>query len=130
MNGIPRELDWVRERAACSLAKVFSNLHRGVEEDVKVANSVCPTSPRRTLFEVHTDKNDAFTVQRAESIRPVVVFMLQSECILVSVGPGNEEWRFTVGLNNEGRCLLRFDGKEFEHWQVRKMALEGLFFDS
>ena len=31
-------------------------------------------------------------------------------------------------LNDEGRCLLRIGNKEYERWQVRKMALEVLFF--
>ena len=35
-----------------------------------------------------------------------------------------------VTLNNEGFCRLTVSGKEgdFEQWQVRKMALEKLFF--
>jgi hypothetical protein len=127
MNGIPRELDWVKERAACSLAKVFSDIHRGVEEDVKSANSIFPHG--NPLEVIVADKN-AFTVKRGASITPVVMFILESGCIVVSATLSNEEWRFTVGLNNEGRCQLRWESQEFEQWQVRKMALEGLFFNS
>jgi len=35
----------------------------------------------------------------------------------------------TVGLNDEGRCILRLeDMTELEQWQFRKRALESLFF--
>jgi hypothetical protein len=33
-----------------------------------------------------------------------------------------------IGLNDEGRCVLRENGAEFEEWQVRKLALESMFF--
>jgi len=131
MGEIPRELDWVKKRAACSLKQVFSELHRGVMEDVKDANEVLSTSPRRTPFEVIVSRDgEDFTVQRGESIRPTVSFVILGEHIAISSSATNEKWEFTVGLNNEGRCLLRENGDEFEQWQVRKMALEGLFFGS
>lgn len=36
--------------------------------------------------------------------------------------------RATITLNNEGRCMLKVDGEELEPWNVRRMALEDLFF--
>jgi|SRR5271163_5068120 len=125
MNGIPRELDWVKERAACTSEKVLSQLHRSVEEDVKTANSIFPREP---LLQVVVTDEQAFTVRRGETLKPVVAFMLEGGCIVVTSSLSREEWRFTVGLNNEGRCQLRQNGEEYEQWQVRKMALEGLFF--
>ena len=38
MSNAPRELDWVKERAACTVAQIFSQLHQGVENDVKSVN--------------------------------------------------------------------------------------------
>ena len=41
-----------------------------------------------------------------------------------------KKWYATVGLNDEGRCVLRLeDGTELEPWQFRKRALEDLFFE-
>jgi len=127
MNGIPRELDWVKERAACTLAKVFRELHRGVAEDVKTANSIFSYG---NSFQVVVADEKAFTVRRGEIIKPVVTFMLEDKRILISSDISNEELDFTVGLSDEGRCQLRQNGQEYEQWQVRKMALEGLFFTS
>jgi hypothetical protein len=131
MEKVPYELDWVKKRAACSLKQVFSELHRGVIEDVKDANDISPLSTRRTPFEVTVGRaGEDFTVQRGESVRPVVTFLILGDHISISTNASSEKWEFTVGLNDEGRCLLRQNGQEYEQWQVRKMALEGLFFNS
>lgn len=115
----------VKERAACTLEKVFRQLYDGVEEDVKVANA---TFQAGTLFQVVAADSKAFTVRRGETIKPVVRFMLEEKRIVTSSDISNEELQFSVGLSDEGRCQLRQNGQEFEQWQVRKMALEGLFF--
>jgi len=129
MEGIPRELDWVKARAACSLEQVFSELYHGVVQDVKDANVVLPPSPRNAPFEVLVSREgEDFTVQRSESLKCIVSFVLLDEHIAVSSTATGEKWQFTVGLNDEGRCLLRENGQEFEQWQVRRKALEGLFF--
>jgi hypothetical protein len=41
MEKIPRELDWVKERAGCTIKQMFSLLHQAVEEDIKSINQAC-----------------------------------------------------------------------------------------
>ena len=36
----------------------------------------------------------------------------------------------SITLNNEGRCKLKVNEIELELWQVRRLALEKLFFGS
>jgi hypothetical protein len=49
--------------------------------------------------------------------------------IMVRDQATQEQWSVTVGLNNEGRCVLRLeDISELETWQFRKKALDALFF--
>jgi hypothetical protein len=56
-----------------------------------------------------------------------VNFSLEGDEIVVCAG--NEIiLRATITLNNEGRCMLKVDDEELEQWQVRRMALEDLFF--
>ena len=38
------------------------------------------------------------------------------------------DYHVEVTLNNEGKCVTRIDNEELELWQVRKRALENLFF--
>ena len=128
MNGIPRELDWVKELAACSIVKVFNELRMGVEEDVKAANLVRRRSPRTEFRLIPNNANDAFTVLHDGGPGPQVNFYLESNQIKIDDLASNQTFLVTLTLNNEGRCKLRINGEEFEQWQVRRMALERLFF--
>lgn len=129
MGTAPQRFDWVRARAGCSLRKVFADLHLQVNEDVRIANEIPENSQRKPPFEVvPNDNGDAFTVRREGMIRPTVIFRLESECIIVDSDTHSAGWKFYVGLNDEGRCVLREMGIEYEQWQVRKMTLEALLF--
>jgi hypothetical protein len=130
MGTVPQKLNWVQLRAECSLEKVFANLHLEVNEDVRIANELLPNSPRRPPFEViPNDKADAFTVRREGTIRPTVVFRLELGCIMVDSQTNPAGWKFYLGLNDEGRCVLRENGIEYEQWQIRRMTLEALLFE-
>jgi len=129
MNGIPRELNWVKERAACTLAHVFSQLHHGIEEDIKSVNLIHQLPPE-TVFEMtFLGAGNAFVVKRRASVRPYVRFSLAQDYIETS-DDTSEKSEYRITLSNEGRCKLTLHGEELEQWQVRRMALEKLFFAS
>lgn len=129
MGTAPQQFDWVKARAKCSLRKVFADLHLQVREDVRIANELPENSQRKAPFEVvPNDGGDAFTVRREGTIRPTVTFRLESECIIVDSDFNSSGWEFCVGLNDEGRCVLRDKEGEYEQWQVRRMTLEMLLF--
>jgi hypothetical protein len=47
----------------------------------------------------------------------------------ISLKRGQNTFMIALTLNDEGRCKLSVDGgPQQEQWQVRRMALEGLFF--
>jgi len=78
-------------------------------------------------IDVHIADDTAFSVQRLDSPRPHAHLFVNAGAIEVAVG--QTTFRFTVGINDEGRCVLKDDeDKEYEQWQVRKLALEKLFF--
>lgn len=130
MGPAPQDLNWVKQRFECSVRRMFADLCDAVEEDVKTANEVLPTSPRNRPFEIAPNSTgDGFAVRRVGTIRPTVTFRLESQPERIVINSGaTKKWNFSVGLSNEGRCLLREDGKEYELWQVRRMALEALLF--
>lgn len=128
MEEVPRELDWVKERAACTVDKMFTLLHQSVEEDAKSVNQI-QKLPEHAAFEVVLNREgDAFTVKRAEATRPFVRFAKEGDRITVSSDTGTPKLVFRIGLSDEGRCKLTENGTEREQWQVRKTCLEGLFF--
>jgi len=57
-----------------------------------------------------------------------VNFNLTEHSIVISDQDGNTIFEAVATLNDEGECRLKVTGQEKELWQVRKMALEELFF--
>jgi hypothetical protein len=132
----PKDLNWVKERAACSLFKVFQSLQAGVEADVRDMQAL--VEPGIYLkFEFHCHTNQEFSVTRFDdptlpTVGESIVFSLGRDKITVQtrISSGTREFFVaTITLDNEGNCkLLVKDEAPLEQWQVRRMALEPLFF--
>jgi hypothetical protein len=130
---VPLEFDWVTARAECSLYRVFKELREGVTQDVEKRNTCKqPDNPNKWTVGAASDR--AFSVFREENkFHPKfasVDFLLSDKGITV-VGSGKNDSKFTAitSLNNEGRCIFKVGKAELEQWQVRRMALEAIFFD-
>ena len=128
-NQLSPDFNWVRERAACSVAEVFKQLQLDAEKDVETANEVLGLEGALKFRLTSNTPGDIFVVFQEERPNDEVRF-----------GRGSKEIRIkrktvadlivALTLNNEGRCKLRVNGGEelLDQWQVRRMALEGLFF--
>jgi hypothetical protein len=125
VNGIPRELDWVKERAACSLARVFQDLHMGVQGDVRKMNEIRKEEAFGTR---PTDRPNRFIAFRMDDLMRVVHFALEPTLIEIRDGVSGQSFDVGITLNDEGQCKLRIGGDELEQWQVRRRVLEALFF--
>jgi hypothetical protein len=129
MSSLPERFNWVKARAECSIAKMFSMLETDVKSDVEVRNELSKQSPDGRSFEFH-DSDRAFMVLRyiVGMPKPMKVdFVLKDDSIEVS-GHGAE---FSVGvwLNSNGSCVYSTLGSQnLESWRVRRMALNALFF--
>lgn len=119
--------DWVTERSSCSLPKVFKELSSQVQEDIKVRNGLRPAN---SPYEFSMTENvGEFTVLfRSEGMGRSVIFTLAEHGILVRDDQGNPMFEVTLTFTDEGKCRLNVNEQERELWQVRRMALEGLFF--
>jgi hypothetical protein len=119
--------NWVTERSACSLPKVFSALRSQLEQDVNTRNSLRPKyAPYE--FSIGEDTN-AITVRlKAEELHKSVTFSLGEHAITVRDDQGSRLFEVNVGFDDAGRCRLKVNGEEREFWQVRRMALEDLMF--
>jgi hypothetical protein len=128
MNVIPQELDWVGKRASCSVEQVFTDLLAGVEQDVAAANKVFSAPSEHPIFGVFKGLLETqFVVKRRGRIKNVRFSRTDTQIVIVCE-VSEKNWEYTIGLNDEGRCKLRRGEIEFEEWQVRKLALEMMFF--
>jgi len=123
----PPKFDWVTERSACSLPKIFKDLRLQVEEDVKIRNALRPNnSPYE--FSVTENGADFTALLKAQGLQRSVIFSLAENTILVRDDKGDQMFEVTLTFNDEGKCKLHVDKEERELWQVRRMALEELLF--
>jgi hypothetical protein len=125
---IPAELSWVTALAKCSLLQVFTTLRLGVESDVEEINALIQPGIQMKFYVANHGKRFAVICEVNGAPSHEVEFGLRDNDIVIVE---NHTVKYEVGLtlNNAGVCKLQIDGEELEQWQVRRKALEGLFFD-
>ena len=127
---IPTTLNWVQARADCTLAKMFKMLALGIEEDISIMKlTLLPGD--HVVFYMVPATNRFSVVREAMGNIPIpitdsVEFILSKDEITIQHNEHILQAHLT--LNNEGVCKLKIGGNELEQWQVRRMALESLFF--
>jgi len=125
------DLNWVTARAKCSILIVFNEFRLEVEEDVKIINSTSrPPEYPLSSFAVRSNVvSDYFVVFQEQNANARVDF--NCEVDRITVKSGERTFSVTLTLDNAGQCKMRVnDGEPMERWQVRRMMLEDLFFQS
>jgi hypothetical protein len=127
MSTVPQELNWVEKRAACNLAEVFHQLCMEIRNDIIAINSI---KIKELYFKLETLRDGTIVIGQPNRAQMLTVsFSVVDQQIKVLDQATPSQWSVRIGLNNEGRCVLKLeDGSEMETWQFRKKALENLFF--
>lgn len=128
---VPKELDWVAARAACTAAQMFNELRFGVESDIRSNNEKTQASDEEKVSSTLIENGTAIAISRAKKVPSRRVFIALSEGKIQVYNDAMQlQMSGCVALNDAGRCILRLedDGAELEQWQFRKRALESLFF--
>ena len=128
---IPRELDWVSKRAACSVRTIFKELVEGIENDVISINGTLNEYEDKFAATMLSDNATIVIGKQGFSRAYSRVKVGISDKSIVAVDEAAKNTiTATVSLNTEGRCVLRLapDGTQIEQWQFRMMALQSIFF--
>lgn len=124
--GESQDFDWVTARHKCSLAQMFIRLHEGVKKDIEIRNSLRDGGACK--WAVQSGRSH-FTVYREPASNfKAVEFYLNDKGITIQDKDANTEIIATVTLNDLGECMLVLRDTQMYEWQVRKAALEELFF--
>ena len=126
----PEAFDWVTERSKCTAGKFFEKLKMQITQDVEVRNALLPHGTHYAFSFVPSSGAGFFTVLvEGHLIHDSVAFNLNGEKIAVASKNG-VLFEATVTLCDEGDCRAKIGNQVFDSWQLRKMALEELFFRS
>jgi hypothetical protein len=128
----PDDFNWVAARSACSLGAVFELLKQQVQQDTEARQRILTATIHRHYgFRFLSASSRSFSVlTEGNHIHCIVDFKLGDNAIQVG-GSGFEgvpNFEATLTLDDEGECRAKIGEREFQLWQVRKMALETLFF--
>jgi hypothetical protein len=136
---VPDDFNWVAAQAKCSAALMFERLRAGVREDVQRRNSLFDRHDG-WKFEFHDD-GDGFEAVRVVSpgftgssvsapvVSAVVRFERAGRRIQVQGEDIDIDLTAVVTLDVAGLCLFVVDGSMYSEWELRRMALELLFFE-
>jgi hypothetical protein len=129
MSDIPRELDWVSERAKCDIKSAFELLRQAVEKDVERYKAL---PGFRGQIEFSSDPDWLFSVSRRSNITMVAVFNRVNDHIEITFPAQTQPPLKAVPVLTETGCWkFRIDGQEGEplfDWQLRRCVLEPLLF--
>jgi hypothetical protein len=129
MPEIPSELNWVEGRHKCSMPTVFKELQLGVQGDVDAVNALIIKGIMMRFSFVVSGKRFSVVCEVNYDPSGSVDFLLSGDEIIISED-GVEKLRACLTLNNSGKCTLRIGDEEMEQWQLRRRALESLFFSN
>jgi len=134
----PDDFDWVVAQSKCSAASMFARLQTGVKEDVRRRNSLGRLGrDDGWTFEFHVD-GEEFEVSRVEasgvtesidSTLALVRFERAGRRIHVHGDGVDIEFTAVVSLDVAGVCRLVVGEAMYSEWEIRRMALEQLFFE-
>jgi hypothetical protein len=126
------DFDWVSAQAACSTAQMFQRLLDGARKDVEQREKAASDREDRWGFEVHSDDEDHFEVARTTNSGKAgafVTFERVGPRINITGDGVDVELFAMVGINHAGECRYFVGEVEYLGWEIRKMALDLLFFE-
>jgi hypothetical protein len=124
------DFDWVGAQAKCTAALMFERLRVRVEEDVRRRNSLFDRKDG-WKFEFYAE-HDAFEVSRLVApgkVGAVVQFERAGRRVHVQGEDIDVDFTAIVTVDTTGLCRFVVGEAMYSDWELRKMALELLFFE-
>lgn len=131
---VPENLDWVKARNECSASQMFERLRLEIGSDIATRNAQLPAGSAFT-FTLEMFNGSFSVIRKAAGDSPAVIFSRKGEEITAkSTEDGKLLFTATVTLNDLGECKFRIKDEQKQQaekysWQLRRMALQELFFD-
>jgi len=128
------QFEWVSAKAKCTAAVMFERLRAGVKQDVERRNALLGLDDGYR-FEF-SEEGEAFEVARLEgsrvaraNIAALVRFERAGPRIHVRSEDVDVDFTAILTLDPAGHCRFVVGEALYTDWEIRRMALELLFFD-
>ena len=123
--------DWVSAQAGCGVEQMFLKLQDGAQADVDRLNSATFGRKDGWRFEFHVDEDGFEVVRVTGSSRSDAFVTFQRDGRRINIAGDGVDVQITavVGINAHGDCRYYVAEGEFLGWEVRKQALDQLFFE-
>jgi hypothetical protein len=125
---VPDDFDWVAAQAKCSTQSMFEQLRTRVRADVQHRNGVF-NHEDQWRFEFHDDGDEFEVVRNAPRVTASVRFTRNGRRIEVRGEDVDVEFVAVVTLDVTGQCRFTVGEAVYADWEIRRMALEQLFFE-
>lgn len=132
-DNLPEDFDWVAAQSHCNAAAAFERLRAGAKEDVRRRNAVTGRDDGWS-FEFAED-DDGFAVSRVQgrftgaTVAALVRFELAGRRINVRGEDVDVDFTAVMTLDAAGQCRFVVGEALYSEWEIRRMALEQLFFE-
>jgi hypothetical protein len=126
------DFDWVSAQGACTADQMFKRLLEGARKDVDRRNASGFGRNDGWRFEVHAEDEDRFEVSRvagSSKASAFVTFERDGPRINISGDGVDVELFAIVSINPAGACRYFVGEHEYLGWEIRKLALDTLFFE-
>ena len=126
------DFDWVSAQSGCTTELMFKGLLEGARKDVDRRNAAGFGRKDGWRFELHVDDDDNFEVTRiagTSTASAFVTFQRDGTRIHITGDGVDVELTAIVSINPAGDCRYFVGENEFLGWEIRKLALELLFFE-
>jgi hypothetical protein len=126
------DFDWVAAQAACTTEQMFRRLQEGARKDVERRNASGFGRKDQWQFELNADDEQSFEVARTGPSSTGSAFVtFERDGTRINVSGDGVDVQFTAitGINPAGQCRYFVGEHEYLGWEVRKLALDLLFFE-
>jgi hypothetical protein len=119
----------VKARSSCCAGKIFDQLRRDIARDIEERNALRPENAHYA-FSLTPDHGKLVVSINTNQLHDLVIFTLTSTGTSVHEHTDKLMFDALLTVNDQRECRFEINGQEYEFWQMRKKALEKLFFET
>jgi hypothetical protein len=121
------DFDWVTARFQRSILRMFARFKEGLVRDVEQRNKLSEKEQDTRRFRIEEHDESVLVLCDGVNVQPRQVSFQMSQATIVVTG-SSSSINAVLTLDVKGNCVFVVDDRIIVDWELRKRALEQLFF--